>query len=322
MPYPNEHACRLREPGEFQADSFKRSSRKHKGKTYDVISGKLKGEDTMTEQAYRYPKDTWTANQARSHCEDHEGIRFEPAAEDNAGKGEIERRVIGPALGEIRVAEEDGPKLTGYAAKYGVWTDLGWFKEKIKAGAFDEVLKTSDARALKNHDPNLLLGRESSGTLRLASNSVGLKFEIDVPDTTTGQDALEEVRRGDLAGCSFSFTIPEDGTEWVEKAGQLPERTILRVDRLFDVGPVTFPAYEETTVIARSVEALRAGVEKPAISPDATLPKNRETAPGPGPMEENPEEKQRESKPASAAEVARLRREIEIIRHHSGSPEA
>ena len=78
-PYPNEHACRLREPGDFQADSFRRVTREHEGKRYDVIMGRLKGEDTMSEQAYRYPIKVWSETQARAHCADHEG-HFEAAA--------------------------------------------------------------------------------------------------------------------------------------------------------------------------------------------------------------------------------------------------
>lgn len=78
MPYPNDHACRLREPGEFEPDSFRRMKRKHKGKEYSVIIGRLKGEDTMTEQAYRYGKDTWDVDEARAHCHSHDG-RFEAA---------------------------------------------------------------------------------------------------------------------------------------------------------------------------------------------------------------------------------------------------
>lgn len=77
-PYPHEHACRLREPRDFQADTFRRMQREHEGKKYSVIMGKLKNEDTMTEQAYRYADDIWTAAQARSHCKDHDG-RFEAA---------------------------------------------------------------------------------------------------------------------------------------------------------------------------------------------------------------------------------------------------
>ena len=80
MPYPNEHACRLRDPGDFQANSFRRESRESDGKRYDVIMGRLKGESSMTEQAYRYPKDIWTEAEARAHCKEHKGILFEPAS--------------------------------------------------------------------------------------------------------------------------------------------------------------------------------------------------------------------------------------------------
>ena len=78
-PYPNEHACRIREPGDFQEGSFRRTTRDHEGKEYSVIMGRLKGETTMTEQAYRYAKDTWTAGQAGSHCKAHDGS-FEAAS--------------------------------------------------------------------------------------------------------------------------------------------------------------------------------------------------------------------------------------------------
>lgn len=83
-PFPNEHACRLKDPGAFQPDSFRRTTRDHNGKTYSVIMGRLKGDDTMTEQAFRYPKDTWTADAARSHCSSHDGARFEPASDGKA----------------------------------------------------------------------------------------------------------------------------------------------------------------------------------------------------------------------------------------------
>lgn len=82
-PYPNEHACRLRDPGDFQVDSFRRVSRESGGKKYSIIMGRLKGEDTMTEQAYRYAKDTWDAAAARKHCNSHDGASFEAAS----GKG-------------------------------------------------------------------------------------------------------------------------------------------------------------------------------------------------------------------------------------------
>lgn len=83
MPYPNEHACRLREPSEF--DRFRRTTREHNGKTYSIIMGKEKGKDTWGEQAYRYAKDTWTVDEARAHCTSHDGKTFEPASGGNNG---------------------------------------------------------------------------------------------------------------------------------------------------------------------------------------------------------------------------------------------
>jgi HK97 family phage prohead protease len=163
----------------------------------------------------------------------------------------IERRILSFDNTELR-AEADEPKITGYAAKFGTFTDLGYFREKIKAGAFDDVLD-DDVRCLKNHDPNLILGRTKNETLRVASNSVGLKFNNDMPDTNTGRDTLEEIRRGDISGCSFAFIVAED--EWKYYDDDRPaERTIIKISRLFDVGPVTYPAYEDTTVSARSLE--------------------------------------------------------------------
>jgi len=80
-PFANEHACRLRDPGDFEDGSFRRTQRESDGKRYSIIMGKLKGEDTLTEQSYRYPKDDWTVSEARAHCRDHDGIEFEPAKE-------------------------------------------------------------------------------------------------------------------------------------------------------------------------------------------------------------------------------------------------
>lgn len=98
-PYPNEHACRLRQPGDFQEGSFRRTTRKHEGKEYSVIMGKLTGEDTMTEQAYRYPKDTWEAGEASTHCKAHDGS-FEAASEGDAAPPPTES-TPGPSQMEI-----------------------------------------------------------------------------------------------------------------------------------------------------------------------------------------------------------------------------
>lgn len=83
MPYPNEHACRLADPNLFQSESFRTSERIHEGKKYAVILAKKKGQDTMSEQAFRYDKHIWTADQAMAHCKAHHGT-FHEAMKDSA----------------------------------------------------------------------------------------------------------------------------------------------------------------------------------------------------------------------------------------------
>jgi len=101
-PYEGEHACRLRDPGDFEDDSFRRvnGDRESNGKSIDVIYGKLEDEDSMAEQAYRYPDDEWSVSQAEDHCEEHDGIEFEPS--------ENEEESIDEALEEARNLLEDG----------------------------------------------------------------------------------------------------------------------------------------------------------------------------------------------------------------------
>lgn len=153
---------------------------------------------------------------------------------------------------ELRAAPEgaSGPgTMVGYAAVYGKFScDLGAFREQIARGAFDRSLARSDVRALFNHDPNLLLGRTSAGTLRLIPDEIGLRMELDLPDTQLGRDTAALARRGDLQGQSFSFTTAVD--QW-DFSGTPALRTLIEVDELFDCGPVTFPAYEETSVAMR-----------------------------------------------------------------------
>ena len=84
MPYPNEHSCRLRNPDDFKEKPWARVTRNHEGKNYDVIRGRLKENDEWADQAFRYPKDTWTVSEARKHCKDHDGISFEPAEGDES----------------------------------------------------------------------------------------------------------------------------------------------------------------------------------------------------------------------------------------------
>lgn len=173
-----------------------------------------------------------------------------------------ERRFVARPVELRAAADGKGPgTLTGYAATFDQASiDLGGFVETIAQGAFSSVLE-DDCRCLRNHLDDVILGRTAAGTLRLEQDSVGLRFECDLPDTTAGRDTAESIRRGDITGCSFQFTIAADGASW-DFAAAVAKRTITKVGRLYDVGPVTFPAYESTRVDMRSVEAARADAQE------------------------------------------------------------
>lgn len=156
-------------------------------------------------------------------------------------------------------AEGDGEGRTveGYAAVFNSPTKIGWFEEEIAAGAFDEAITKSDCRALFNHDNNHLLARQSSGTLSLELDAKGLKYRFDAPNTMTGNDILEMIARGDLAESSFAFTVKSES--WEEEKdddGKWHYRRVIKeVDILYDVSPVTYPAYADTTVAKRSFDS-------------------------------------------------------------------
>lgn len=152
------------------------------------------------------------------------------------------------------------PMISGYAAVFDSETVIGgreWgFREKIARGAFAEALKTSDVRALFNHDEDLVLGRMKAGTLRLMEDERGLKVEIDPPDTQDARDLIIKMQRGDIDQMSFAF-IMEGGMQSWDESGDMPLRTIQRVGELLDVSIVTYPAYPDTEAAARSLAAVR-----------------------------------------------------------------
>lgn len=169
---------------------------------------------------------------------------------------EIERRAIDAEF-RVEGGEENEPaKIVGYAAKFNVESEEMWgFREKIAPGAFKDALKDSDVRALFNHDPNLVLGRNAAGTLALSEDSVGLRYEIVPPDTQTAKDLVESIRRGDVSQSSFAFSMRNGGIqEWEDLSDGTSLRTIKKVARLYDVSPVTYPAYPDTESGVRSAE--------------------------------------------------------------------
>lgn len=144
-----------------------------------------------------------------------------------------------------------GRRLEGYAALFDVATRIAHFEEIILPGAFAASLRENrDILALADHDPARMLARTKSGTLRLAEDSRGLAFDLDVPDTTAGRDVLALAERGDIGGASFGFKVAKDGERW------RGDRRELRALNLIEISVVsTFPAYDGTSVQARAKPA-------------------------------------------------------------------
>jgi HK97 family phage prohead protease len=162
--------------------------------------------------------------------------------------------------GEFRLEKRDGKPamIVGYPAKFNKLSQRMWgMRENILPGAFKRTLaEGADVRGLLNHDPNLILGRTKSGTMRLKEDSVGLRMEIDAPDTQMARDLMTSIDRGDIDQGSFRFRTISDG--WRMQDGETV-RDLIDVD-LMDASVVTFPAYEDTDIGVRSM-AQAAGLD-------------------------------------------------------------
>lgn len=155
---------------------------------------------------------------------------------------------------EANAADADSRLVRGYAAVFNSDSEIffdSWV-ERIAPGAFDDVLD-NDVVALFNHDPNLILARTGK-TLRFGVDSTGLWYEFSAPATTAGDDLVINLTLGNVKASSFAFTAKE--IKWTNgDKGQLDVRTIMKVERLYDVSPVTYPAYHDTTVGLREYRA-------------------------------------------------------------------
>lgn len=174
---------------------------------------------------------------------------------------QVERRALS---GELR-ADTTGRKLQGYAAVFNQDARIGGsFTERIAPGAFRDSLGSgADVLALADHDPDRLLARTRSGTLRLAEDARGLSFDLDVPDTQLGHDMLTLAVRGDIGGCSIGFRASRDS--WPT----LGQRVLHAID-LVEVSIVqAFPAYRGTSVQARRRHVPNSGGMFGALSPAA-----------------------------------------------------
>ncbi len=156
----------------------------------------------------------------------------------------------------LRMAGDDPEQrvIEGHGAVFDSPSEnLGGFQEMIMPGAFSQAILEDDIRSLFNHNVNLILGRNTSSTLRLFDDDTGLRYELDPPQTSYANDLIISLERGDISQSSFGFRAIEESWRQPDENNPLPVRVLHRV-KLFDVGPVAFPAYQDTTVSARALD--------------------------------------------------------------------
>ncbi len=159
---------------------------------------------------------------------------------------------------ELRsITGENGQRqIEGHAAVFNSLSEEIWgFRELIKPGAFANAIAKSDVRALWNHNPDYVLGRTKAKTLTISEDDRGLAVNITPPDTQFARDLMTSMDRGDIDQMSFAFTVKSE--RWYTDETNLTIREIVEVDELFDVSPVTYPAYQDTDVSARTKESLQ-----------------------------------------------------------------
>lgn len=160
----------------------------------------------------------------------------------------IERRDYAATF-ELRIDDQDKRRLRGYAAVFNEIADLYWFDEEILPGAFRDSIQIDDIRALFNHIPSYILGRNKSGTLTLEEDERGLSIVIDPPKTSIGEDVVISVERGDITQMSFAFLAEEE--IWINGKSRGKGKNDLRQLKkvsLRDVSAVTYPAYKGTEI--------------------------------------------------------------------------
>lgn len=151
----------------------------------------------------------------------------------------------------VETTENNKDVVVGYGSVFNSRSEnLGGFFEYISPTAItDETIKNSDVRALINHNPDLILARSKfgEGNLNLSIDETGLKYSYELPDTTYGRDLGVNLKNGNISQSSFAFTIAEGGDSWTTDDNGNDIRTINKIDRLFDISSVTYPAYNEAS---------------------------------------------------------------------------
>lgn len=156
--------------------------------------------------------------------------------------------------------EKNGDFVTGRPIVYDSMTDLGYFNEIIERGALDKT-NLKDVRFLVNHDTSKIpLARSrnnnENSTMQMEVDSEGMKIRVnlDTENNTEARNLYSAIKRGDITGMSFMFSIDQE--EWEDLESDHPTRRIRSIGQVLEVSAVTFPAYESTEISARDKEAL------------------------------------------------------------------
>ena len=193
---------------------------------------------------------------------------------------------------ELR-GEEESRHIEGYGSVFNSRSlDLGGFQEIIAPGAFDGVIERSDVKALLDHNPErgiLARSRNGKGSLSLELDERGLKYSFDAPHTNLGDEVVEGLKRGDYSQSSFAFTVESES--WTKEEDGTYLRTINKIGGLYDVSIVANPAYTDTSVALRSLDAFKAQEE--AQIPEEVKEEVREEPQ----VEETPVEEVKENTP-------------------------
>lgn len=271
MPYPNEHAARIKEPSQFIDGSFRR---KVIARGISIIVGKLKeGSGEMVTQAYRFDKDIYTASEALNWLKDHEVeyMKFEPAidntesnnddySESNNDIANQEIRFINTDICYSRMiineAEPEQRFVSGIGIVYNSESEIfpGVF-ESIAPGAFRKSIgKFETIKSFINHDASKILSTtRSKPPLELLDSDENLQFISPIPPTSYGQDLIVNLERENIKGASFAFTVHSNGDTYKKDSEGNLHRQITSAE-IYEVGPVTNPAYKQTEVGLRSKE--------------------------------------------------------------------
>lgn len=221
----------------------------------------------------------WKCSSIRRAMEQNGETAFSVSPVEQRALATSHQNAVTPSAGPMRDSVTTGRQKTaktirGYAAKFNRWSqDLGGWKEQLSPGCFSEALKKSDPVCLFNHDSNLILGRTSACTLEVKEDRVGLFFTCSLlPFDSMAYGLARRIDRRDIHQCSFCFSLAEDEWKFAKNYGDLDERTVVKVAELFDVSPVTRPAYRDTACEVTFEEVTRSEPERSELGPERHAP--------------------------------------------------